>query len=72
MPVQLLDARLVEAPYQRQEARFVGRNLEVGGAEEERLVAFVGAAVDQVGGLGIGACDDDAGHAHDVELEAAC
>ena len=70
MPVELLDARLVEAAHHRQEAGLVRGNLEVGGAEQERLVALVGAAVDQVGGLGVGARDDDAGHPHDVELEA--
>ena len=47
-----------------------GGHLEVGGAEDERLVALVAAAVEQVGRLGVGARDDDAGHAHDVELEA--
>ena len=39
-------------------------------AEEERLVALVGATVDQVGRLGVGAGHDDAGDPHDVELEA--
>ena len=68
--VQLLDAQLVEAPHQRQEAGLVGRNVQVGRAEQERLVALVGVAVDQVGRLGVGARDDDAGHPHDVELEA--
>ena len=47
-----------------------GGDLQVGGAEQERLVALVGAAVDQVGRLGVRARDDDAGHPHDVELEA--
>ena len=68
--VQLLDAQLVEAPHDRQETGLVGRDVQVGGAEQERLVALVGAAVDQVGRLGVGARDDDAGHPHDVELEA--
>ncbi len=54
----------------RQEARLVRRASEVGGAQDERLVALVAAAVEQVGRLGVGAGDDDAGHAHDVELEA--
>lgn len=70
MAVELLDAQLVEAPHQRQEAAFVGRNVQVGGPEQERLVALVGVAVDQVRRLGVGARDDDAGHPHDVELEA--
>ena len=70
MTVQLRDSRVVEAPHQGQEAGLVGGNLQIGGAEEERLVALVGAALDQVGGLGVRARDDDAGHPHDVELEA--
>jgi hypothetical protein len=70
MAVQFLDAQFVEAPHQGQEAGLVGRNFQICGAQEERLVALVGAAVDQVGRLGIGARDDDAGHPHDVELEA--
>ena len=45
-------------------------DLEVGGAEQERLIAFVGAAVEQVGGFGVGARHDDSRHPHDVELEA--
>ena len=68
--VELGDSQLVEVLDQRQEARLVGRHVEVGRAEQERLVALVAAAVDQVGGLGVGAGDDDAGDAHDVELEA--
>ncbi len=70
MPVEMFDARLVEAAHHRQEARLVRRDSEVGDAEQERLVAFVGAAVDQVGGLGVGTRDDDPWHSHDVELEA--
>ena len=54
MPLQLLDSRLVEPSHHRKEARLVRRDLEVGGAEEERLVALVGAAVDQVCRLGVG------------------
>ncbi len=70
VPVEFLEPRVVEAPHHRQEAGFVGRDLQVGGAEQERLVALVGATVEQVGRLGIGARDDDARHPHDVELEA--
>ena len=67
--VEFLDAQLVETPHQRQEAGLVGRNVEVRDAEEERLVALVAAAVDEVGRLGVGARDDDAGHPHHVQLE---
>ena len=68
--VELGDAGGVEAAHHGQEARLVGRDLEVGGAEQERLVALVGAALDEVGRLGVGAGHDDARHPHDVELEA--
>ena len=61
---------VVEAAHHRQEARLVGRDLQVGGAQQERLVALVGAAVEKVGGLGVRARHDDARHPHDVELEA--
>ena len=61
---------VVEPSHHRQEAGLVRGDLQVGGAEEERLVALVGAAVEQVGGLGVRARDDDARHPHDVELEA--
>ena len=70
MTVEFGEPRLVEAPHHRQEAGLVGRNLQVRGAEQERLVTLVSAAVEQVGRLGIGARDDDARHPHDVELEA--
>ncbi len=70
MPVQVRHAGFVEAAHHREEAGFVGRNLEVGDSEQERLVALVGTTVDQIGGLRIGARDDDARHPHDVELEA--
>ncbi len=48
----------------------VGRHVEVRRAKQERLIALVAATVDQVGGFGVGAGDDDARNAHDVELEA--
>ena len=70
MAVEVADAHLVEVPDQRDVARLVGRHFEVRGAEEERLVALVGTAVEQVGRLGVGARHDDAGDSHDVELEA--
>ena len=70
MTVELLDAQLVEAPHQRQETGLVRRDVQVGSPEQERLVALVRVAVDQVGRLGVGARDDDARHPHDVELEA--
>ena len=69
MSVEFGDPLGVEATQHRQEARLVRRDVEVGDAEQERLIALVGTAVDQVGRLGVGARHDDPGHAHDVELE---
>ena len=68
--VDLANARLVEALHQGQEARLVRRQVDVGGAEDERLVALVPTPVEQRRGLGVGASHDDPGHPHDVELEA--
>ncbi len=45
-----------------------GEDVDVGGAEEERLVPAVAAAVQEGGGVGAG--DDNPRHPHDVELEA--
>ena len=56
----LLDARRVEPAHERQVGRLVGRHREVGHAQDERLVALVAAAVEQVGRLGVGAGHDDA------------
>ena len=70
MPVEFGDALAVEAAHHGQEARLVRGDREVGGPEQEGLVALIGAAVDQVGRLGIGARHDDAGNRHDVQLEA--
>ena len=67
--IQFVEAGVVEAPHHRQETRLVRRDLQVGGAEQERLITLVGAAVEQVGCFSVGAGDDDAGHPHDVELE---
>ena len=53
-----------------EERRLEARHVDVGRAEDERLIALVAAAVEQRRRLGVGARDDDAGHAHDVELEA--
>ncbi len=68
--VELADPEIVEALHQRQVAALVRREADVGGAEDERLVALVAAAVEQRRRLGVGAGDDDAGNLHDVELEA--
>ena len=68
--VQLADAEVEEALHERQVADLVGRQVHVGGAQDEGLVALVAAALEEVGRLGVGAGDDDPRHAHDVELEA--
>ena len=67
--VELADPQFVETLHQRQGGSFVGRQVDVGGAQDERLVALVAAAVEQRRRLGVGAGDEDAGNLHDVELE---
>ena len=67
--VEFADALGVEVAHHGQETCLVRRDGEVGDSEQERLIALIGAAVDQVGRLGVGAGHDDAGHTHDVELE---
>ena len=69
-PVSSVDPQLVKMLDQRQEARLVGRHVGVRRPDQEGLIAFVAATFDQVGGFGVGAGDDEAGNAHDVELEA--
>lgn len=49
--VEFGDALFVEAAHHRQEAGLVRRDVEVGDAEQERVVAFVSAAVEQVRSL---------------------
>ena len=44
--------------------------MEVGRAEDERLIALVASPVEQGRRFGVGARHDDPGHLHDVELEA--
>ncbi len=70
MTVQLGDAGVVQLLDDAQERGAVGRHRRAVDAQDERLVALVATAVQQVGRLGVGAAHDDAGHAHDVQLEA--
>jgi hypothetical protein len=70
MPARFLDAQIVEHLEDAEIARLVAGEVQVGRAQQEALVALVAAPVDEGGGLGIGARHHDAGHAHDVELEA--
>ena len=65
----LIQAQVMERLQDRQEADPVARQVGVGRPEDERLVPLVGAVVEEGGRLGIGPGDDDARHAHDVELE---
>ena len=69
MAVEFGDAQLVEMLDQRQEARLVGRHFGVRRSNQEGLIALVAASVDQIGGFGVGASDDEARNPHNVELE---
>ena len=66
----VVEAEVVQGLQDRQEADAVARQLRVRGPQDERLVALVGAIVEERRGLGIGPGDDDARDPHDVELEA--
>src|SRR5260370_9663438 len=70
MAVEFGDSQLMKMLDQGQEARLVGRYVGVRRPKQEGLIALVAATVDQVGGFGVGAADDKARDAHDVELEA--
>src|SRR5258708_13596545 len=72
MAVEFGDFQLVKMLDQRQEARLVGRYVGVRRPNQKGLIALVAATVDQVGGFGVCAGDDDARNTHDVELEAGC
>ena len=70
MAAHVFHSRLVELAMNRQHYRLVARRIHVRHAQNERLVALVGATVKQVRRLGVRARHDDARHAHHVELEA--
>ena len=64
------DAQFVELPQDGQIAGLVAGEIDVGGAEDEGLVALVAPVLDERRGLGIGSRHNDARHPHDVELQA--
>ena len=70
MPPELLDPGLIETLQQTQIADLIGWEPNAGGAKNERLVALVPVAVEQIRRLRIGPGHDDARNVHDVELEA--
>ena len=70
MAPDLVQAEVVEGLQDREEADAVARQLRIRGPEDERLVALIGAIVEERRGLGIGPGNDDARDPHDVELEA--
>ena len=65
----LVDSGVMELSLEREENGFVAGHVEVGHTQDERLVALVGTAIQQVRGFGVGARHDDSGHAHNVELK---
>ena len=66
---RIVDAQLVELSQDGEVAGLVGRQLRVGGAQDERVIALIPAPLQERGGFGVGPGHDDAGHLHDVELE---
>ena len=70
MAANVLRTALVQLAEEGDVAGLVARQVGVGGAQEERVIALVAAVLQERGRLGIGAGDDDAGHPHDVQLHA--
>src|SRR5450755_3241015 len=70
MSTNLVDAQFVELAQNGQIAGLVAGEIDVGGAKDEGLIAFVAPALDKGRGFGIGSGHDDAGDAHDVQLQA--
>ena len=70
MTAHVVDAQLAELPQNGQVADLVGRQLNAGGAQDERMIALVPAPLQERGRFGVGPGHDDTGHLHDVELEA--
>src|SRR5664279_2408669 len=60
----------MELSLESEEYGLVSRYLQVGDAQDERLVALVRTSVQQAGRFGVGARHDDSGHPHDVELQS--
>ena len=65
-----LDAQFGELLQDGQITDLVAGQVEVGGSEDEGLIALVTAIFDESRGLGVGSSHDDARDTHDVELEA--
>ena len=70
MTARVVDAQLAELPQDGEIADLVGRQIHAGGAQDERMIALVPAPLQERGRFGVGPGHDDAGHLHDVELEA--
>ena len=70
MTARVLDAQLAELPQDGEVPDLVGRQFNVGGAQDERMIALVPAPLKERGRFGVGPGHDDAWHLHDVELEA--
>src|SRR5262249_27979122 len=70
MTVKFGDSQLVEILNQGQEARLVGRHIGVRRANQEGLISFIAATVNQIGSFGVSAGDDDPGSAHKSGVEA--
>src|SRR5208283_1649629 len=70
MTANLVDAQLVELPQNRQIARRIAGQIDVGGSQDKGLVAFVAAILDECRRFGIGPRHNDARNSHNVELQA--
>src|ERR1035437_5002617 len=60
----------MELSLESEEYGLVTRYLQVGDAQDERLVALVRTSLQEVRRLGVGTRNDDSGHPHNVQLES--
>ncbi len=70
MPAHVVDSQFAQTLEDREVTDLVRRQLDVGRPQNEGVIALVPAPLQEGGGFGVGAGHDDAGYAHDVELEA--
>ena len=70
VPFDLFDPQIEELLQDREKGSLVTRDSDVGGSQNEWLIAFVRTAIEKVRRLSVCTSHDDTRHTHDIELEA--